>query len=326
MRIGILGAARIAPPAVVRPARVLDGVEIAAIASRDRARAERFARRHGIGTVHDDYETLLADDTVDAIYNPLPNGLHGRWTIAALEAGKHVLCEKPFAANADEAAEVAAIAANTDRVVMEAFHYRYHPLANRLVEIARSGELGAVTHVEAWMCAPILPRKDIRWQLALAGGATMDVGCYPIHLVRSVVGAEPEVVRASARERVAGVDRWLQAELAFDGGATARITASMLSRRLVALGAMIRCERGDIRVLNPFVPQLFHRLTIHGPDGTRRERFGRTATYVYQLRAFAGAVAHGEPFPTGVDDAVANMRVIDACYLAAGMAPRQPTI
>src|SRR5215831_14043909 len=120
LKIGVLGAAKIAPAALIKPARDVADVEVAAIAARDRAKAATFARKHGIATVHDSYEALLADSSIDAIYNPLPNGLHGKWTIAALEAGKHVLCEKPFTANASEAEAVAAAAGRTDRVVMQA--------------------------------------------------------------------------------------------------------------------------------------------------------------------------------------------------------------
>ena len=122
---------------------------------------------------------------------------------------------------------------------MEAFHYRYHPMAMRLVSLMQSGELGPVRHIEAWMCTPLLPPGDIRWQLGLAGGSIMDVGCYTIHLMRSVAGAELEVVSAAARERSPGVDRWLRADMRLPDGATARITAAMLSRRLLALGARV---------------------------------------------------------------------------------------
>src|SRR5262249_47821861 len=128
LRIGVLGAARIVPMALIKPARQVPDVEVTAIAARDRARAEKFAAEHGIGTVHDSYDALLADDRLDAIYVPLPNGLHAPWTLRALEAGRHVLCEKPFTANAEEARQVADAAARTGRTVMEAFHYRYHPL------------------------------------------------------------------------------------------------------------------------------------------------------------------------------------------------------
>ncbi|BAW08435.1 Gfo/Idh/MocA family oxidoreductase [Nocardia seriolae] len=128
LRIGILGAANIAPNALIGPARRSPEVVVAAVAARDRARAEEFARRHGIERVYGGYEELVAAPDLDAVYIPLPNGLHGRWIRAALAVGKHVLCEKPFTANAAEAREIAELANASDRVVMEAFHYRYHPL------------------------------------------------------------------------------------------------------------------------------------------------------------------------------------------------------
>ena len=148
MRIGILGAARIAPLALINPAKENTEVVVAAVAARDVSRARAFAAKHGIARVHDSYEALIGDPDLDAVYNPLPNGLHGRWTRAALTAGKHVLCEKPFTANAAEAREIAELAAKSDRVVMEAFHYRYHPLTLRAEQIIASGELGKLERVE----------------------------------------------------------------------------------------------------------------------------------------------------------------------------------
>jgi predicted dehydrogenase len=323
--IGVLGAARIAPNALIKPARRVDGVEVTAIAARDRTRAEAFARKHGIPTVHDGYDALVADPAVDAVYNPLPNGLHGRWTIAALEAGKHVLCEKPFAANADEAEAVAAVAQGSGRVVMEAFHYRYHPLVDRMLGIIRSGELGAVRRIETWMVAPVPSRRDIRWQLDLAGGSMMDMGCYTVHLLRTLAGEEPEVVGASARERAPGVDRWLRADVRFASGVTGRVTASMLAAR-IALGARVEGSRGEFRVLNPYAPHYFSRLTVRSGGRKRTEaRPSRDPTYLFQLRAFADAVLHGKSILTGPTDSVANMRVIDAAYRAAGLEPRRTT-
>lgn len=325
LRIGILGAARIAPAALVRPARDVPEVEVAAVAARDPAKAQRFADKHGIATIHGSYEALLADDRIDAVYNPLPNGLHGRWTTAAVEAGKHVLCEKPFTANADEARAVAAVARPSGKVVMEAFHYRYHPMIDRVVEIVRSGELGEIRHIETWMCIPLFRPKDIRWDLGLAGGTTMDVGCYAIHQLRTIAGAEPEVVSAKAEVRSPGVDRLLTADLRFADGRTGRITGSMASRRLLSLGARIEGSAGTMRVVNLTGPQLFHRIKVEAGGTKRVERVTREPTYLFQLRAFAGAVLRGEPFPTDLDDAIANMEAIDACYRAAGLEPRQPT-
>ena len=326
LRIGVLGAAKIAPAALIKPARDVDDVEVAAVAARDRAKAERFASKHGVPRIHDSYDALLADPDIDAVYNPLPNGLHGKWTIAALEAGKHVLCEKPFTANADEAVEVAEVEARTGLVVMEAFHYRYHPLANRLIEIANDGTLGKVEHIETWMIFPLFKRGDIRWQLDLAGGSAMDVGCYAIHLLRSLAQAEPTVVSARARERRRGVDRWLQAEMSFEDGRTGRITASMWSSRVVGLGATVRGDKGVLRVMNPYAPQFLHRLSVRTHEGkVPQPKIPRVTTYRCQLEAFVGAVLRGEPFVTGTSDAIANMRVIDAAYRAAGMEPRQPS-
>lgn len=322
VRIGVLGAARIAPPALIQPARVLDGVQVAAIAARDRNRAASFAAKHGIPTVHNSYDALLADPAIDAIYNPLPNGLHGRWTIAALHAGKHVLCEKPFTANADEAEAVAQVARGTRLVVMEAFHYRYHGLTTRMLQILASGELGVVRHIDTWLCFP-LPVADIRWELSLAGGALMDAGCYAVHLLRTLAGAEPTVRSARAKLKSPQVDRYLKAELDFADGRTGTITASMLSARLLGMGARVTGSAGTMQVFNPILPQVYHSLRINTAAGKRRERVARKpSSYLAQLTAFRDAVLHGTPFPTHVDDAVANMRVIDACYRAAGLAPR----
>src|SRR5690349_16395541 len=188
IRIGVLGAAKIVPMALVHPARRVPDVQVTSIAARDPRRAERFARLFRIPHVHSTYEQLLNDPAIDAIYNPLPNGLHAEWTEKALRAGKHVLCEKPFTANAAEAERVAAVADDTGLVVMEAFHYRYHPVAERLRTIAQSGELGQLRRIETSMCIPLPLPKDIRYRYDLAGGAGMDVGCYATHMNRLVAG------------------------------------------------------------------------------------------------------------------------------------------
>ncbi|MBY8850788.1 Gfo/Idh/MocA family oxidoreductase, partial [Saccharothrix sp. MB29] len=319
----ILGAARIAPAAVVRPARSSTTVEVAAVAARDAGRARKFADRHVVAKVHDSYEALLDDPNIDAVYIPLPNGLHGKWTSRALAAGKHVLCEKPFAANADEAAEVAEVANASGLVVMEAFHYRYHPLVARMVEVV--GELGPLRHVDARMSFPLPRFGDIRYSLELAGGALMDAGCYPVNLVRLLGGGEPEVRSARALLKGEGVDRAMRAELLFPAGHTGTVVASMWSRSVLKLSARVIGENGEMRVLNPFMPQLGHRLTVKLAGQRRVERFDRRTSYAYQLDAFAGAVLRGEPFPTTADDAVSTMRVIDAIYLAAGLAVRRPS-
>jgi predicted dehydrogenase len=318
LRIGVLGAAKITPMALVRPARSVPDVTVAAVAARDPARAEAFARRHGIEKAHKSYADLLADDAIDAIYNPLPNGLHAEWSIRALEAGKHVLCEKPIASNAAEATQMAEAAERTGRVLTEAFHWRYHPLAARMREVVQT-ELGEIRHVEATLCFPLPFPNDIRYSWELAGGAMMDTGCYTVNMVRWLAGAEPEVVSAEAKLARPKVDRYMRAELRFPGGFTGRITSSLFSARLVGIGARVEGSGGEMRVLNPLAPQFYHSLKIVRPGRTTRERIQGDASYTHQLRAFAEHVRGGKPMSSDARDGIANMRVIDAIYRAAGL-------
>ena len=325
LRIGCLGAARIAPPALLKPAGANDRVVCTAVAARDPERARAFAAKHDIPKVHESYEALVADDDLDAVYIPLPNGLHGLWTLHALAAGKHVLCEKPFTANAAEARQVADVAAGSGLVVMEAFHWRYHPLAARMLEVIASGELGGVQRIEAALCFPLPRFNDIRYQLALAGGALMDAGCYPVSMVRTLAGAEPTVVRATAKLRSPGIDRRMEAELSFGDGRTGRILASMWSSTLLRLQVKVVGSQATMRVFNPTNPHMFNRLSVSGPKGRRHERVPGGPTYGYQLEAFRAGVQEGGPILTPPSDAVGNMTVIDAIYRAAGLEPRQPT-
>ena len=330
LRIGVLGAARITPNAVLVPAAANPDVEVVAVAARDEVTARRFAEEHGIGRVLPDYEALLADPEVDVVYNPLPNGLHGRWTIAAIEAGKHVLCEKPFAANAEEARRVADVAAGTDRVVMEAFHYRYHALVARLIDVLASGRLGEVRRVDAFFRAHLGPASDIRWQPGLAPGAMMDLGTYPLHLMRTLTGEEPEVVAAEALTRSPGVERTLRADLRFPGGVEGRLSTSMLSRWGTADGVDVVGTRGRLRVRGFVGPQGGNRVDLRWRAARGRHRVERSSftrhptSYAEQLAALVAAIHHGTPYPTDPEDAVRQMAAIDACYRAAGLEPREP--
>jgi predicted dehydrogenase len=319
LRIGILGAAKIAPPALVRPARAVDEVEVTAVAARDPGRADAFARKHGIPRTLPSYQAVLDDPDVDAVYNPLPNGLHAEWTLKALAAGKHVLCEKPFTANAAEARTVAEAAKAAGLVVMEAFHYRYHPLAERMRSIAHSGELGTIRSVKASLCFPLPKFSDIRYDYALAGGAMMDAGVYPLTCLRLLGPSEPRVVSARAKLRSPEIDRAMSVEFGYEGGATGHLEASMWSSRLLQIRAQVKGDRGELKVFNFVAPHLRNRLTLTVDGRTTRERVPGDPTYSYQLRAFAAAVLRGEPFPTTPEDAVRTMSLVDDIYTAAGM-------
>jgi predicted dehydrogenase len=323
VRFGILGAARIAPAALIRPARSNPEARVAVVGARDRERATSFAERHHIRRVAADYQAVVSDPDVDAVYIPLPNSLHAEWTRAALEAGKHVLCEKPFTSNTAEARAVAELAdraaSRSGLVVMEAFHYRYHPLAHRMREIVASGELGRLRHIETWLCAPIPNKSDIRYQYDLAGGAMMDMGSYVVHMARMLGGEEPSVTSATAKLQSPDVDRAMSAELLFPGGHTASIHCSMWSSSVLHLAARVVGDDGELRVFNPIGPQFISWLTVRSGGGRRTEIPSRRPTYAYQLDAFCHAVLRGGPVLTSPHDSVATMTVIDAVYRAANM-------
>ncbi|MCU1616661.1 MAG: oxidoreductase [Frankiales bacterium] len=325
LRVGVLGAARIAELAIVKPARAT-GTRLVAIAARDRARAAAYAAEHGVEQALASYADVIAAPDVEAVYNPLPNALHGRWNLAAIDAGKHVLSEKPFAANAEEAAEVAAAAQGSGVVVVEGFHYLYHPVTRRLHELLASGDLGELVHVETILEIQDPGPRDPRWSLDLAGGATMDLGCYSLHAQRVLApwgGGEPELVAARAGERAGapGVDEWLEARLRFPSGATGVARCHMAGDHRQMTCRVIG-TRGEALVPNFVEPHLDDRLIIRTPGGERVEHHGTRSSYTFQLAAFSRAVREGASLPMNVDDAVANMRLIDACYVAAGLQPR----
>jgi predicted dehydrogenase len=307
---------------LIYPARKLPDVQVAAVAARAPARARAFAARYKIPRVHAGYEGLINDPEIDAVYNPLPNSLHCTWTLAALKAGKHVLCEKPLASNTAEAERMAQTAADTGRILVEAFHYRYHPLAARMKAIVDGGELGPIRHLEAHFCTPSIRPGNIRLRYDLGGGATMDLGCYTIHMLRFLAGAEPEVVQAQARTLSPQVDRWMEAGFRFADGRTGSMTCSLLSLDLLRLSVRVVGDFGELRVFNPILPHFFHRLVVDTSQGRRSERIPGEATYTHQLRAFVQAVRRAAPMPTDGPDAIANMRVIDAVYEKAGLKKR----
>jgi predicted dehydrogenase len=323
LTIGVLGAARITRDALIRPAAEVDGVEVVAIAARDRRRARDAAKRHGIPRVLDGYQAVLDDPQIDAVYIPLPNGLHGRWTLAAIEAGKHVLCEKPFTANADEARVVAAAARASGVVVMEAHHASHHPQTKRAAEIVRSGMLGDLRSATATFIVPMPPGGDIRWNLGLAGGSLMDLGCYPLRWLRDVLGVQPRVVSATASDRD-GIDASMDARVDY-AGVPARVRAAMWAAPLLRIAAEVRGSAGTMRVHMPFAPQILGRIAVDGPGVRLRERADRRSSYSFQLEAFRDAVVAGDDNLTDIDAAVETMQTIDDVYRAAGMNPRRPT-
>src|SRR5215212_12092433 len=322
IRMGVLGAAAIVPVALIGPARSIPEVQVTAIAARDSQRAQRFARRFRIPRVHKTYQDLIQDPEIDAIYNPLPNGLHADWTIRALQAGKHVLCEKPMASNAREAEEMAKAAHETGLILSEAFAYRYHPLTARVKEIIACGELGKVKHIEAQFCFLLPLPNNIRFKYELAGGALMDCGCYPVSLIRFIAEAEPAVERAQARLFTPQVDHNMIADLSFADGRTAHLECGMLSPKLFRSFLTIEGDKGRLRVISPFQPHWFNWLTVQGIKGKYSEMVQGENSYNLQLRAFVKAVRGETKLNTDPTDGIGNMRVIDSIYEKAGLKQR----
>lgn len=322
LRFGTLGAAGITPAALTEPAKDNADVVVAAVAARNRIRAEAFAKQHGIETVYDSYDDVINDPSLDVIYNPLPISHHREYTIKALRAGKHVLCEKSFAMNAGEARDMAAVADETGLVLIEAFHYRYHPVFLRALEIVDSGVLGQMKHIDARFIVGT-PRDDnIRMNVETGGGATMDMGCYPMSWLRHITRQEPKVVSATATVGKPQIDMRLDVEYELADGLTAKTSGSMSDPGFAA-DMRIEAENGELFVQNPLVPQHGNRikLTVNG-EVQQDEELTRRPTYSYQLEAFVDAVRNGTKMPTDAHDAIKQMEVVDAAYIAAGLKPR----
>jgi predicted dehydrogenase len=319
-RIGLLGASKIARGAVIAPAKTNPDFEVVAVGARDVDRAKDYAQTHGIAHVASSYAELVRRDDVDLVYNALPPAGHMEWSIAALEAGKAVLCEKPFAMNAGEARRMVDAATASGRLLIEAFHYRFHSLIREAEALVRAGTLGAIRSGSAVFNVNIARSPDeLRWRADLGGGGLMDLGCYPIHALRTLIGEEP-TVRSASGVFEGRVDTRITAEVHFPGGASGTVGCAMITEALSAM-LMLEGELGRLEI-SPFIaPQLRGRLTTTiGGETTVREASG-PSSYEAQL-IHLGEVLAGKAAPlTGGDDAVANMAVIDAIYAAAGRPP-----
>ncbi len=321
LRFGILGAARIAPDALIKAAQNVPDAVVVAVAARDPKRAREFADAHKIPRVLASYDDLVNDPALDVIYNPLPNSLHCEWTIAALRAGKHVLCEKPLASNAHEAERMAQAAAASGKILGEAFHYRYHPLADRARALMTDGTLGRLVHAEGHFSVPI-PETNIRFDWSLAGGATMDLGCYPLHMIRYFSGLTPRVISAKAETGPKNIDIAMDVDLELAGGGTAKMTCAMKKDSVINATFMARGDRGELRATNPIAPHRGHQLVVKTGAGEKTETVPGDTTFTHQLRAFVKAVRGEAKFPTDGAEGIVNMRVIDDVYRAAGLPPR----
>jgi D-xylose 1-dehydrogenase (NADP+, D-xylono-1,5-lactone-forming) len=311
LRLGLLSTAKINELVIAgAPA----DVAIVAVASRDGARAQAYAREHGIERSHGSYEALLADTEVDAVYISLPNGLHHEWTMRALAAGKHVLCEKPYSRHAAEVEEAWAAAADRGLVVAEALMYRHHPQARRAKELVDGGAIGRLRLIRASFSFRLLDHSDIRMLRELDGGALMDLGCYCISGSR-LLGGEPESVLGEQVLAPTGVDVDFYGTLRFDDDVVAQLDASFSlphRQRLEAVG-----EEGTLVLDAPWRPDRGFTVSLVRGDEVETVDLPQANSYRRELEDFAAAV-RGEREPLlGRGDALGQARTIEALYRSA---------
>lgn len=315
--IGLLGAARITKKAIVDPVQVTPNCHLAVISARDLNRAEAYANAHGVGQAVATYTDVVTSPDVDLVYNPLPINLHAEWTIKALQAGKDVLCEKPFAMNVDEAQAMVDAASASGKRLIEAFHYRYHPAFETCLSWLAADEIGEVKELRAAFDVEIKDNgTEIRHRVETGGGAMMDLGCYPLHWALTVMGEAPREVDATATLTPTGVDETLKADLAFASGATAHLTTSM------APGTPFRAEmtligsKGEITFTNPLAPHAGGRLRT---SSGREAEVSTIPTYTWQLAAVLKAIQLGTAVPTEGEMILRQQAALDAVYEAAGL-------
>ncbi|KZV67241.1 NAD(P)-binding protein [Peniophora sp. CONT] len=351
LRFGLLGTSWIAVTAVINTAKSHPEVVVAAVASRDASRGEAYARKHQIKTVYsgaDGYQKLLEDPNIDAIYNALPNSMHFEWTIRALEAGKHVLLEKPCADTAAEARVLFDLADKKGLVLLEGYGYTFYPAVHRVKEIVDSGELGKIKSIHTEFCLPkgVVPKGDIREKYELGGGATMDLGVYTIDALRYITSSNPvEITHASAIRHPGDAqnDRAMTAAYAFPESITADTLADIqepgwgpfgLIPHMIKNSITIKLEGGEIYHYGLTLPHLFHSIKIRPTRGKERVEKAYTfkdrdlgefwwTSYRYQLEAFVNRLRGRQPHAwVSAEDSVTQMEWVEETYRKSGLPVR----
>ncbi|KAJ7163609.1 NAD(P)-binding protein [Mycena crocata] len=355
LNFGCLGAAKITPAALINPSHTHPEVVLYAVAARNAKRAEEFAQTHGFLKSYggdNGYQQMIDDPKVDVVYNALPNALHFEWTMKALKGGKHVLLEKPATNTAEESTQIYSLAASKNLVVLEAFHYRFHPAIQRVKAILESKELGAIKSMTATLTAPAGTAKDddIRWSYELGGGSTMDPGCYTVNVLRYLASANPTAVltaRAipySSRPQHEKVDKMFWATLSLEGDIIGELHSNLsepklfgIIPRIPKLSASLYCEAGTIEIFNFLVPSYYHSITVAPTGKSRRVEKAYTfegaakgeawwTTYRYQMEALVDKIQGRTP-QTWLEpqDTIDNMKWIEAIYAKDGFGSRPPS-
>ena len=318
---GILSTARIGTTAFIPSARLTAGAEVFAVASRNKEKAEAFAREHGIPVALEGYQNLLDDENVDAIYNPLPNTLHAEWTIRAAEAGKHIFCEKPLAVTAADAQRMEDACRQAGVLLFEAFVFLHHPQSQRIQQILKRGEIGPLRHINAGMSFVVQDRSNIRMIKDLGGGGIYDGGVYPITFSRFIAGTDPIGVQAVMRfDEEAGVDMWATLLLEYPGGVTASLHCGFDGSG--GAHALIIGEKGKLVVPSPYHPppessfNMITRSTNEPPDRTETIETG-TPPFQPAIEFFQQCIL-GEQTPAYMaENAIGTLKVVEAAFESA---------
>lgn len=321
VRWGIIGVGKIAgkvAPSLAAPKTS----ELVAVAARDLDRAQAFADTHGAARAYGDYGQLLADPVIDAVYITTPNSLHLEHALAAIEAGKHVLCEKPLAASVADVERMFDAAEAKGVVLMEAFMYRFHPLMREALKLVHEGAIGEPRIVRSTFCFNIGDKpENIRLSRELHGGAIMDIGCYCINFSRAVIGQEPESVSGAAHIGLYGVDAWTSGTLGFPGGATASFNCAVQCGG--GASAQIWGSEGTIEIENPWQAGEPEATFRYKPVGAKEAEVITVSSaqdrYFHQTVAFNRAVLEGAPLLLTREDSIGNARVIERLHQAIGL-------
>lgn len=315
LRLGILGAARIAMGGIIPAASRSQDVEVAAVATREGQKADAVRQAAPEAAVLESYQALLESDNVDAVYIPLPNSLHAEWTLEALSAGKHVLCEKPFSLDAAEAEQAVSKARETGLALMEGFMYRFSPQTARLAEIVSGGGIGPVRQAVAEFGHRLDDPADVRGVGSLGGGALGDVGCYCVSGLRLVFGSEPLGASARARFDEEGADREISGLLEFEEG-FGTLSCGLSSARRESL--TITGTEGRATLRAPFRPDKSGgEIVLTRGDETTTETFEPGDPYRMELEELAAAVREGREPTVGTEEILGNARALDALLASA---------
>ena len=317
VRWGVISTANIGRVAVNPAIQASSNGTLVAVASRDGSVARRFAEAHGIPGSYGAYEALLEDPEIDAVYIPLPNSLHLEWTLKAVEAGKHVLCEKPLALDAEQCRDMAAAADENGVKLMEAFMYRFHPRTARVIELIREGAVGQLRTVRSAFSFRLTNPDNIRLDPELGGGSLMDVGCYCVNVTRTLMGTEPVEVQAAANWASTGVDSEMAAILRFDDGAMGHFDCALTTQRREFYQAS--GTEGTLAVEAAFLPGKGQVAIAEdrGREGAVEHPVPGADEYQLMVEHFAGCVLSGDAVRYDALEAARNMAVIEALYESA---------